>query len=46
MIESHLISWHKGFHGRNDILHEMIVVSVQPFHVHLGGSSLCRRYLY
>ena len=28
MIESHLISWHVGFHGRNYILHGMIVVSV------------------
>ena len=26
--ESHLISWHVGFHGRNYILHGMIVVSV------------------
>ena len=37
MIESHLISWHVGFHGRNYILHGMIVVSVRPLHVHLGG---------
>ena len=33
--ESHLISWHVGFHGRNYILHGMIVVSVRPLHVHL-----------
>ena len=26
MNESHLISWHAGFHGRNYILHGMIVV--------------------
>ena len=37
MIESHLISWHVGFRGRNYILHAMIVVSVRPLHVHLGG---------
>ena len=37
MIESHFISWHVGFHDRNYILHGMIVVSVQPLHVHLGG---------
>ena len=35
-IESHLISWHVGFHGRNYILHGMIVVSVQSLHVQLG----------
>ena len=37
MIESHLISSHVGFRGINYILHGMIVVSVQPLHVHLGG---------
>ena len=37
MIESHLISWHVGFHGRNYILQGMIVVSVRPSHVSLGG---------
>ena len=35
--ESHLISWHVGFHCRNYILHGMIEVSVRPLHVHLGG---------
>ena len=35
--ESHLISWHVGFHGRNYILHGVIVVSVRLLHVHLGG---------
>ena len=34
--KSHLISWYVGFHGRNYILHGMIVVSVQPLHLHLG----------
>ena len=34
--ESHLIPWHVGFHGRNYILHGMIVVSVRPLHVQLG----------
>ena len=37
MIESHLISWHVGFHGRNYILHGMVMVSVRPLQVHLGG---------
>ena len=37
MIESHLISWHVGLHGRNYNLHGMIVVSVRQLHVHLGG---------
>ena len=34
--ESHLISWHVGFHGRNYILHGMIVVSGRPLHMYLG----------
>ena len=31
--------WHVGFYGRNYILHEMIVVSVRPLHVHLGAGQ-------
>ena len=34
--ESHFISGHGGLHGRNYILHGMILVSVRPLHVHLG----------
>ena len=35
--DSHLISWHVGFHDRNYILHGMIVANVRPLHVYLGG---------
>ena len=34
--KSRLISWHVGFHGKNYILHGMIVVSVRPLYVYLG----------
>ena len=46
IIESHLISSHVGFHGRNYILHGMIVVSVRPLHVYLGKTSLCKGSFY
>ena len=35
--ESHPISWHVGFHGRNYILHGITVVRVRPLHVYLSG---------